>query len=371
MSPKTCSSRSETLERQVLLANGQPVNIQGLPALPDEIYLEIVSHLPAIPIPTTSHDIAHQGAAHRDLHITLMSLSMTCRSLRRVFLRYLWQRIEVVDGMQTVAGPLIMSTPKKPTVISRMYAEELVRQLEIVTVREPELAMHVNVVNVTILEYAVKTIIPELARCIALFPNLHTIQLNFKVKKNRLSLLDAFKEYTYPQIRHACLSELAVAVLPLLTEIRRLDAYMNIQWNLPIEDALGHPGLEVLASTPFDETAFTHILEKLPNLREIQLDRTLLRLGYDEIKKLSDLKHLRTIRIVIDMKASVRYFYHFHDNAPANPLTYSHPSQEEIRQWVEWTKTALTNVKSSDNVGKRVVLVRADGHEEVHRVGLI
>ncbi|KAJ3507704.1 hypothetical protein NLJ89_g6159 [Agrocybe chaxingu] len=367
MTPRTRSNRSGTPEKQALLANGQPVlNIKGLPALPDEIYLEIASYLPAIPIPTTSYDLALQ--AHHDRHITLTSLSTTCRSLRRVFLRYLWQRIEVVDGMQTIAGPLTMLTPKKPTEASKMYAEELVRQLEIVTIREPELAAHVNVLNVTILEYAVKTIVPELARCIALFPNLHTIQLNFKIKKNRLSLLDVFKEYTYPQIRHACLSESAVAILPSLTGIRRLDAYMNTQWNLPIEDALGHPGLEVLASTPFDETAFTHIVEKLPNVREIQLDRTLLRLGYDEIKKLSDLKHLHTIRIVIDMKSSVRYFYHFYDNAPANPLIYSKPSQEEIRQWVEWTKKALTNIKSSDNVKKRVVLVRADGHEEAHTV---
>ncbi|CAA7266321.1 unnamed protein product [Cyclocybe aegerita] len=71
---------------------------------------------------------------------------------------------------------------------------------------------------------------------------------------------------------------------------------MDVPWNLPFENVLVHPQLEVLASPPFEEKAFTYIV-KLPNLQEIQFDRGVLRFSV----------------------SSVQYFYHFYDNAPANP----------------------------------------------------
>jgi len=47
MAPRTRSNRVEVLARQKFLASGQTFNTTGFAALPDELYLEIISHFPA------------------------------------------------------------------------------------------------------------------------------------------------------------------------------------------------------------------------------------------------------------------------------------------------------------------------------------
>jgi hypothetical protein len=115
----------------------------GILALADEIYLEILSHIPTVPIPTPVKSSLH-GDIRRIRHETLLSLSQTCRSLRRVFWRYLWERIEVREGMKvddttTLPDPSFYSPSGH-----KNYTVELVRQLEIVTIRNPQLAQHVK-----------------------------------------------------------------------------------------------------------------------------------------------------------------------------------------------------------------------------------
>jgi len=145
MAPRTRSNRVEMLAREKLLASGQPLNMTGFAALPDELYLEIISHFPAYPIPLGNKSVNIQAV--RDRHVTLLALSQVCRSLRPAFLRYLWQRIEVYDGMETGKGQLHRRLGRTSASADKKYAEELVRQLEVVTVREPSLARHVKSVK--------------------------------------------------------------------------------------------------------------------------------------------------------------------------------------------------------------------------------
>ena len=146
MAPRTRSNRVETLAREKMLASGQTFNTSGFAALPDELYLEIISHFPAYPIPCGHKSVKVQAV--RDRHLTLLALSQTCRSLRPAFLRYLWQRIEAYDGMETGKGQLHRRHGRSSSASSnKRYAEELVRQLEVVTVREPNLARHVKSVK--------------------------------------------------------------------------------------------------------------------------------------------------------------------------------------------------------------------------------
>jgi len=145
MAPRTRSNRVEVLVRQQFLASGQTFNTTGFAALPDELYLEIISHFPAYPIPRGDGSIKIRAV--RDRHLTLSSLSQTCRSLRPAFLRYLWQRIEVYDGMDTGGGELCRRY-RRAAYANKKFAEELVRQLEVVTVREPSLARHVKSVKI-------------------------------------------------------------------------------------------------------------------------------------------------------------------------------------------------------------------------------
>ena len=146
MAPRTRSNRIEMLAREKMLASGQTFNTSGFAALPDELYLEIISHFPAYPIPCGRKSVDIEAV--RDRHLTLLALSQTCRSLRPAFLRYLWQRIEVYDGMETGKGRLHPRYGRRPFA-NKTYAEELVRQLEVVAVREPSLARHVKSVKLT------------------------------------------------------------------------------------------------------------------------------------------------------------------------------------------------------------------------------
>ena len=146
MAPRTRSNRIEMLAREKMLASGQTFNTSGFAALPDELYLEIISHFPAYPIPCGRKSFSIEAV--RDRHLTLLALSQTCRSLRPAFLRYLWQRIEVYEGMETGKG-LLPFPYWGLSIVNKIYAEELVRQLEVVTVREPSLARHVKSVKLT------------------------------------------------------------------------------------------------------------------------------------------------------------------------------------------------------------------------------
>ena len=148
MAPRTRSNRIELLARERMIASGQLFNTTGFPALPDELYLEIVSCFPSAPVPTEYRNL--DTKAFRTRLITLFSLSQTCRSLRYVFLPYLYERIEVYEGMVTGKGPLpsFHGLGRKPDhrvrFVYKQYAEELVRQLEVVTIRNPALAQYVK-----------------------------------------------------------------------------------------------------------------------------------------------------------------------------------------------------------------------------------
>ena len=126
------------------------VNTRGFAALADEIYLEIASHIPSVPIPTAIQSKSESyPEIRRSRHETLLSLTQTSRTLRRFFWRYLWQRIEVREGMKiedknkTRNGTAYLENLADATG-HKKYAIELVRQLEIVTVRNPQLAQYVK-----------------------------------------------------------------------------------------------------------------------------------------------------------------------------------------------------------------------------------
>ena len=117
--------------------------MSGLPVLANEIYLEIASHIPSVPIPAETSLFLESRSyleIRRSRYETLQSLSQVSRSFRGLFQHFLWQWVEVHEGRKTT-----LKDPRDETQSGhRTYALELDRQLEVVTVRSPHLAQYVK-----------------------------------------------------------------------------------------------------------------------------------------------------------------------------------------------------------------------------------
>ncbi|KDR68717.1 hypothetical protein GALMADRAFT_146065 [Galerina marginata CBS 339.88] len=274
-----------------LRASGHAFNTRGFPALPDEIYLEILSHLPTIPVPTEDTIDICNPKSHPNRQLILSSLSQTCQSLRRVFLRYLWQRIEVYEAMDTQKGPLptfdvLRKRPISNYVHSR-YAEEVVRQLEIVTIRDPNLAQHVNVLNI-VLSYSVETLLPELARCISLFPNLHTVQMHFfgPFVTPVPGVATTFEGYKYPQIRNVCLSDNCAGFLASCPRANRVTPYMHVPCCSHLLPCAKErcPQIEFFEYLIFSPTTYDFAMNHFKNLCDVTLYWDLLISYVDQLR---------------------------------------------------------------------------------------
>ncbi|KAF9482374.1 hypothetical protein BDN70DRAFT_919158 [Pholiota conissans] len=183
-----------------------------------------MSYFPAFPMPACHED--EDNKKYGDRRLVLDALSQTCRSLRRVFLRYRWERVEVYEKMDLGSGPLAVlsnfyMTPVQPSMLKK-YAKELVRQLEVVTIREPALAELVKVLDVLVVDYSTRSVLAELARCIALMPNLHTIHIEFRIKNGGKLIPETFARYTYPQICSAYTQFEALSLLSRCPTVKAL-----------------------------------------------------------------------------------------------------------------------------------------------------
>ncbi|KAF8816627.1 hypothetical protein BYT27DRAFT_7127458 [Phlegmacium glaucopus] len=335
----------------------QAVNICGFPALADEIYLEIISHIPSVPIPARFFSHLHPEI-RRSRHETLLSLSQTCRSLRRVFLRYLWQRIEVRDGMKVGDGNDTLITPppfnvrhpnKKPL---QKYTVELVRQLEIVTIRNPQLAQYVNYVDVFIGEYSFSRVLAELARCLSLFSNLHTIQIMVTWCSRRdldKTFERIFKKYSYPQIRNVFVISLTESFLGSCPEARRIGFRRSRASSLHrIVDNC--PRLEALE----DFTGFIckgntcrFIIENFPNLNHITISPSIVLEHNSPIDILAKLNQLQTITLV--WRPSL---------LPRRSL-WSNNLDGLKDDWIDRAKQILIKVQSRDKLDKFLMVQTA------------
>jgi len=141
---KAESSLNTTQESKNLSQDPPCVISQGcglLPTLADELLMEIMSYFPSFTPPTHKRRHEESIKVHNSRREILHSLSQTCCNLRRFFLPYAWEYIEVYPGLYL--GGATLPVPHS-TSMEREMAMELVRQLEIVTIRIPSLAKHVR-----------------------------------------------------------------------------------------------------------------------------------------------------------------------------------------------------------------------------------
>ena len=75
-------------------------------------------------------------------------------------------------------------------------------------------------------EYSIETVLAELARCLSLFPNLHTVQIDVISSPRRRSLREifeqTFKKYSYPQIRNVFVMFFSVSFTASCPQARRV-----------------------------------------------------------------------------------------------------------------------------------------------------
>jgi len=337
------------------------VNTRGFAAQSDEIYLEIVSHIPSVPIPTLIYSKSYPEI-RRSRHETFLYLSQTSRLLRRFFWRYLWQRIEVREG--TKIGDKDGTLKNIRTRPSRdKYAIELVRQLEIVTIRNPLLAQYVNYLDIFIGENSAKAVLAELARCLSLFSNLHTVQIDVVRsygRENQVSFEEifeqTFKKYSYPQIRNVFVMFLSVSFVGSCPQARRVGFTRNNSMTKScVETILGKcPHLEELEGLDYIfwlPDACNLIVNNLPNLRTIQFSTTYYAADGSppsHINILKELKHLQTI-ILRTHLGNIAWLQH------ADRLK---------DEWIELAKRILIHIQLRDNLEKTVVLRDYDSGNE-------
>ncbi|KAF8887460.1 hypothetical protein CPB84DRAFT_1786891 [Gymnopilus junonius] len=274
----------------------RPVSV-AFPILPVELLLEILSYFPrpVDPLSTerwcTLFDDA-DASEYLAWRKTLLSLSQTCRHWREVFWTQLWRCIEVCEEMHTEEhGKLSKGHPyyvARNATIERRFNSELVRQLEVVTVRDPCLADYVKIINVEVVEFSIKKVLIELARCLSLFPNLRDIKLQIlKTQQTEISLASivrsVFSEHKYMQIRSVGVCNMSYPLLSSCPEAR------HVGWRLVSSNRSEHPlqyqlsggipccpRVECLELYAYwtrnpEDNSLESIAEAFPNVRELTL----------------------------------------------------------------------------------------------------
>ncbi|PPR02584.1 hypothetical protein CVT24_002156 [Panaeolus cyanescens] len=349
MPPRTRSNRAALTQLESMRASGRPINSTGFAALPNEIYGEIASHIPSVSVSCHSieeHEELTRKNASSDKferHFTLHNLSITCRALRPVFQRYLWQTIEVFDSFKLIDGRSLPSWCKRMVMgydntNLKLYAEELLRQLEVVTVRDTSLAQHVNYPNGVMLNW--KAILADWEDLQNHFPNV------------RRAYLD---QYTIPfaSIFHN------LETLSFVNECKIFGRhyYRFTSWDWKCIGERTVLSVTVLGTIAFRDNIYTD-RKAFRNLQDITIDCRLAELlvkNRHMYKLWEDFKQLRIIRIRADqMFRDVRGFI------------VEIPEAETITEWVKWAEDILLQVQRHDKEVKKVYLTKQGGNGTLH-----
>ncbi|KAJ7581038.1 hypothetical protein C8J56DRAFT_254931 [Mycena floridula] len=204
---------------------------QGLLSMPAEIFFEITSKLPSIPLPAYKQhpnlgdspfpipDAAYLQARFA----TLRSLSQTCRVLREHSAPLAWKCVDVV------ACNMVDNQPEKN---QQSMAEELFKTLHILETF-PDIAAQVKSFNVVLTSWDAENVIKRFGKCLALLPNLHQLQI-FTVPGDPYLIDTAFDGIMLPQIKTLVIPSQADELLRHLPGLTTLhcDVFPSLQDDL-------------------------------------------------------------------------------------------------------------------------------------------
>jgi hypothetical protein len=206
------SKRAKGSDETAQSSSSAQVTHETITDLPSELLLEIVSHFPTILIDEIIANPRILPVAYRERFASLRALSQTCRELREVCLPLAWERLEacttadnrqsmffkeVGNNLERKCNGLMQSTHLLPHVRC-VIATEIQSVGVILTFWLPIL---IRIVTVSLTRYQTSTILPAFANCLAVLPNLHTIQVVHAHSQMTTAIKTAFEGHTFPSVR--------------------------------------------------------------------------------------------------------------------------------------------------------------------------
>ncbi|CAA7267716.1 unnamed protein product [Cyclocybe aegerita] len=202
-------------------------------------------------------------------------------------------------------------------------------------------ALPCMILNVRVQNYAVDPILRKLMSSMDLFPNLHTVQLDLHTPFEYSALKNSlFAQHVYPQIRNLAISRGSENFIACCPGLKRFHAIGQCAWQALLKTVCRYPQIEVLGAMLFADCTVGDVIQHLPNLRDITLDRFILRKGLDPLMPFSELPKLQTIRLEMNIEPWKMGGYSGNNYVMRLPPA----TEDEIAQWIQWAKRILTNV---------------------------
>ncbi|KAF8126620.1 hypothetical protein EV363DRAFT_1348102 [Boletus edulis] len=180
----------------------------SLERIPDDVLLEIVSHLPTLddhPRHTSFKRPRLQHVIPSTILVrtsTLRALSQTSRLLRSCCLAMAWQNVEL-------CGEKLLKYNMPFYDAFGAAIETAIRVLEAC----PYLLPFIQTVSVMLTSYRYTEIIPEFAACLATLPNLSAIHVVHTEYKLMTAIRNAFRGIRLPSVRRISLPSLAHEII--------------------------------------------------------------------------------------------------------------------------------------------------------------
>ncbi|KAF8063486.1 hypothetical protein FPV67DRAFT_247068 [Lyophyllum atratum] len=274
-------------------------------AVPPEIWLEILSFLPSVQIPTRrishspllpSSTLARQEA--------LRALSQTCRVFRDKFLSVLWDRFEVCATLGQVETPawrdkgLPSEDLNRNFDLSGAWYKDIAEALETKSKglqQSLEHAKLVHKVSVALTRCNAPTALGAFVRCLHALPNLHTLQILRAHTQMTGHLKSAFDGHSFPAIQTIVLPSHAHNVLRCCPEVKTVVCNYDDGSKLVSAIAKGCKKVQRLEGFRPDEKMMKRIVKAAPNLQEIKFGSLV---NAKTLGMLSSLKNIRSIELI-------------------------------------------------------------------------